>query len=77
MLQRKSRGLDWGIRSVKLEPVAAVGDPPTEDADGNGSQQRPQDGQAEIRYQSQRHEDAPEDFALHFTILARPTTRGR
>jgi len=61
------------LRHPASEPVAAVGHPPAEDADGNGSQQRPQDGQGEIRNQSEHDKGSPEDLALHFIILARPT----
>src|ERR1700731_159535 len=59
------------LRHPASEPVAAVGHPPAEDADGNGSQQRPQDGQGEIRNQSEHDKGSPEDLTLHFTILAR------
>ena len=60
------------MRHPASEPVAAVGHPPAKDADGNGSQQRPQDGQGEIRNQSEHDKGSPEDLALHFIILARP-----
>ena len=60
-------------RTRASEPVAPVGHPPTEHADGNGGQQRPQDGQGEVRNQSEHHKGSPEDLALHFIILARPT----
>jgi hypothetical protein len=58
-----------GIRAS--EPVAAVGHPPAKDADGDGGQKRPYDGQGEIRYQSQRCEGNPENLTLHSLILAR------
>ncbi len=51
------------------EPIAAVGHPPAKDADGNGGQQRPQDGQREVRNQPERNKGSPEDLALHFLIL--------
>ena len=51
------------------EPVAAVGHPPTKDTDGNRGQQRPHDGQREVRYQPERNESGPEDLAFHSLIL--------
>ena len=60
-----------GFLFPTLEPVAAIGHPPAKDADGNGSQQRPQDGQGEVRNQSEHYNGSPEDLALHFIILAR------
>src|SRR5882762_7281101 len=59
------------IRIPASEPVAAVGHPPAKETDGNRGQQRPNDGQGDIRYQSQRNEGSPEDLALHSFILAR------
>lgn len=59
----------WKLR--KLKPVAAVGDPPADDADGDGGQQTPQQGQSEIGNQTQRDEDGPKDLPLHFFILTR------
>ncbi len=56
---------------VRSEPVAAVRQPPAKDANGNRRQQRPKDGQGEIRDQPQRNEGSPEDLALHSFILAR------
>ena len=53
------------------EPVAAVGYPPAKNADRNRRQERPEDGQAEIRYEPQRNERGPENLALHRFILAR------
>jgi hypothetical protein len=68
--------LQLGIGSDS-EPVAAVGHPPTNDADGNRRQQRPHDGQCEVGYQPERNESGPKDLAFHSFILARPTPRGR
>lgn len=68
----------WVVFGIAAsEPVAAVGDPPAKNADGNSGQQRPQDGQAEIGYQTEGDEDAPEDFALHSLILARAIAPGQ
>src|SRR6266851_3709006 len=53
------------------EPVAAVRHPPAKHADGNRRQQRPKDGQGDIRDQSQHNEGSPEDLTLHSFILAR------
>ena len=53
------------------EPLAPVSHPPAKNANGNRRHERPEDGQAEIRYQPQRDEDSPENFALHRFILAR------
>ena len=69
---QKSSSDSWlAIRIPASEPVAAVGHPPAKDADGNRGQQRPNDGQGDICYQSQRNEGSPEDLALHSFILAR------
>jgi len=53
------------------EPIAPVRHPPAKDSDGNRRQERPEDGQTEIRYEPQRNERGPENLALHRFILAR------
>ena len=53
-----------------LEPVAAIGQPPAYYANRNRRGQRPPQWQAEIRDDTQDGESAPEDFPLHFIILA-------
>jgi hypothetical protein len=52
------------------EPIASVSDPPAHNADGNGGEQTPHQGQSKIRDQTQRDESGPKDFALHFFIVA-------
>ena len=47
------------------ESVAAIGHPPTEDADGDGCEQCSQNGQGKIREQAEGDEGDPEDLALH------------
>ncbi len=64
-----------GMDIPPSEPVAAVGQPPAKDADGNGGQQRPHDRQGEVRYQPKRNESGPEDLAFHSSILARPNAK--
>ena len=55
----------------KSEPVAAIGHPPTQDANGNGGEQGPQNGHGKIGDQAQRDECGPEDLTLHPYIVAR------
>lgn len=62
-------------KRLQLEPVAAVGDPPAHDADGDGSEQAPQERQGKIRNQAEPNEHGPKDFALHSYIVA--PTAGR
>src|SRR5208337_2624093 len=59
-----TKELDW------LEPLAAVGDPPTDYADGNRSEESPPKGQHQVGDEARRHEGHPKDFALHGVILA-------
>src|SRR6266849_3729815 len=68
--EERCRGIGR-LRIRASEPVAAIGHPPAKDADGNGGQQRPYDGQGEIRNKSKHHKSSPEDLALHFLILPR------
>src|SRR5271165_4247389 len=55
--------------SRDLEPVATVGDPPGDEDDGNRRAQSPPERQQEIRQQTQKHKDHPEDFSLHRKIV--------
>ena len=52
-----------------VEPLAAVGDPPTSKDDWNGREERPPDGKGEIGHDSQERHGDPENFALHGLIL--------
>jgi anti-sigma B factor antagonist len=52
------------------EPVAAVGDPPTEGEDGEGGEYGPEEGEGEVGDEAQGGEEEPEDFALHGESLA-------
>jgi hypothetical protein len=54
---------------ARLEPVASIGDPPAQHADGNGSCERPPKRQSQIRDQAQGGKGEPEDFSLHAFIL--------
>jgi hypothetical protein len=53
-----------------LEPIAAVGDPPTGCADRNCGEEGPPEGQREIGDEAENCERYPKDFALHESILA-------
>jgi hypothetical protein len=70
VLKRGRRSCLWILRIRGSEPVAAVGYPPTEHAYGYRGQERPHNGQGEIRYQAERHESSPENLALHSSIVA-------
>ena len=63
-----SRGWEVEIHS---EPVAAVGDPPARNANGNRGEQRPPQGKHDIGEQAESGEGDPEDFAFHPIILFR------
>ena len=67
---RKSAPLENGLSLPTSEPITPVRHPPAKDSDGDRRQERPEDGQAEIRYQSQHDESGPENLALHSFILA-------
>jgi len=47
------------------EPVAAVGDPPTEGEDGEGGDYGPDEGESEVGDEAEGGKEEPEDFALH------------
>jgi hypothetical protein len=51
------------------KPIAAVGDPPRNENDGNGGGEAPPNGQQEICEQAEHREDRPEDFAFHEEIV--------
>lgn len=53
-----------------LEPIAAVGDPPRKNHDGDGRDDPPPEWQDEIGDEAEDREDRPEDFSLHQEILA-------
>ena len=53
------------------EPVAAVGEPPTQDKDGNCERHAPPKWKQDVGEQSKADESDPEDFALHGNSLAR------
>jgi hypothetical protein len=67
-LQNREKGEFF--RSL-LEPIAAIGDPPTHDANGNGCRHCPPKWQDEISQQAQAGESDPKDLSLHSLILAR------
>ena len=57
---------EWDRR---LEPVAAVGDPPGDDENRDGRGEGPPEGQKEIGEKVQQDEDHPEYFFLHWSRL--------
>ena len=54
-----------------VEPVAAVGDPPAYEDDGDGREKRPPEREGEIGYEAENEHAKPEDLALHGMILVR------
>jgi hypothetical protein len=54
-----------------LEPVAAVSQPPTGDADWDGGRQGPPERERDVGDQAEDGEGGPEDFSLHDPILNR------
>ena len=60
-----------GREAVWLEPVAAVGQPPTGDADRDGGRQGPPERKRNVGDQAEDSEGGPEDFSLHDPILNR------
>lgn len=59
-----------GIFRPKSEPITAIGDPPTGNADGDSGADGPPKWQCEIGEETADREDDPEHFALHGKILA-------
>ena len=53
----------------KLEPVGAVGDPPTQGEDGDGGRYGPPEGQEEVGDEAEDGESEPEHFLLHRRIV--------
>jgi hypothetical protein len=56
-----------GRRNVagELEPIAAVGDPPGDEQDGNSRGYAPPERQDEVGDQAESNEEHPEYFAFH------------
>jgi hypothetical protein len=54
---------------LSLEPIAAVGYPPTHKENRDSGCQRPPEWQNEIGDQPQSHEGDPKDFPFHYPIL--------
>ena len=59
----------------ELEPIAAIGDPPTGNANRNGRSYGPPEGKDDISQQSQARKRKPEDLALHSSSLTRKNAR--
>jgi hypothetical protein len=59
----------WKGSVTALEPFTAIGDPPAQHADGNGSCQRPPKRQSHISDHTQEGKGNPEDLSLHTVIL--------
>ncbi len=49
----------------RSEEVAAVGEPPACEADGDGGEEGPPEREHEVGEHAQERERQPEDFALH------------
>jgi hypothetical protein len=58
------------MRQVLLEPIAAVGDPPTGHADRDGGKEGPPKRQRHFCDETTDRKRHPEDFALHGAIVA-------
>ena len=56
-------------RVLSLEPTAAVGNPPTDEANWNRSAQCPPERKNEISHETQDNDRGPEDFPLHAPSL--------
>jgi hypothetical protein len=54
---------------LSSEPVAAISDPPAHDGDGDGCDQGPQERECEVRDQSKKNEDNPENLLFHDFIV--------
>ena len=69
-VEDKAGGRVPTVLGGELEPVASIGNPPTHIDDRNSGRQTPPEGKNEIGDQSENREGDPENFALHFRILA-------
>src|SRR6266404_7329801 len=59
-----------GLREMRRctersEPVAAISNPPAQYRNGYGRHQRPQDRECEVRDQSKKNQDNPENLLFH------------
>ena len=61
----------------RLEPVAAVGDPPGGVEDGDGGGASPPEGQQDVGQQAEQHEYRPEDLFLHESDFTRCGSRAK
>ena len=61
--------LDRGRNISELEPVASVGDPPTEVAGGDSCGEGPPERESKIGEYPKRGEGRPENFLLHDSSL--------
>jgi hypothetical protein len=57
------------MSAVTLEPITAIGYPPTQEENRDGRSQRPPEWQNEISYQPQGDESDPKDFSFHSLSL--------
>ena len=57
------------VRSLGLEPIAAVGDPPTGDADRDRRDEGPPKRQCQVGDKRNDRKRDPKDFALHVTSI--------
>jgi hypothetical protein len=60
---------DGQIECRRLEPTAAIGNPPTDAANWNRCAHSPPERKNEISHQTQNRESGPEDFPLHALSL--------
>src|SRR5258707_13683203 len=58
---------------VSLEPITAVGDPPTGHANRDRGENGPPKRQCQVRDETNHRKRHPKDFALHTIILAANT----
>src|ERR1700739_2169412 len=68
-LARRPRREPW-LGAGHLEPIAAVGDPPTSHANRDRSSESPPEWQCQVGDQTTHRERHPKNFALHANILA-------
>jgi hypothetical protein len=66
---RKEKAIPPADAAQNLEPIAAIGDPPTGYANGNGRRQSPPEGKDDIGHQPQPPERKPKNLPLHSSSL--------
>src|SRR5580700_9195264 len=64
------------LMGILLEPIAAIGNPPTDPKERDRGSNRPPEWQDQIGNQAQQAEHGPKDFLLHVIILKLKCGRG-